>query len=1125
MTRFGKSFVKAASVGSALALVALSTALITPSAAAAPTSVTLVGSLQSELGCAADWAATCATTHLIATDIPGVFSATFTIPANPVGEVWEYKVAINDSFDESYGANGGNDNMQLVIAGDTEMIFSYDDSTHRTSLTPTTVTGGYTAADDALIQGPVRQAGAQNQYYFVMTDRFDNADPTNDEGGLAGDRIATGFDPTDKGFYQGGDLAGLTSQLEYIQGLGTTAIWLTPSFKNKPVQGAGADASSGYHGYWITDFTQIDPHLGTNEDLTELIDKAHAKGMKVFFDIITNHTADVIDYSQGVYSYIDKATSPYKDAGGVPFDPADVANEPGFPAMNLDSFPYTPVIDPSEVSVKVPDWLNDPTLYHNRGDSTFSGESNTYGDFVGLDDLMTENPVVEQGFEEIYQAWVDFGVDGFRVDTVKHVNTEFWQDWTPAIMNHAASVGNDDFYMFGEVYDASPTYLSTFLRNGSMPSVLDFGFQDRAIRFAKGETAGTLATLFAGDAMYTTPTTSATGLPTFLGNHDMGRVGFFLKDTTQAEQRDMLAHELMFLSRGNPVIYYGDEQGFTGAAGGNDRDARQSMFPSQVTDVVSQNLIDGTAFGPGPHFGTDGEIYTGISELSKVRADSPALSNGAQIELFADNEAGIYAFSRVDPDQRFETLVAVNNSQVADSATFNTLTPGAVYSPIYGDTGPLTADANGSISVTVGPLSAIALQADRAVAATAPSDGITITVPAAGGGLSRAAQISADIADDRWQETSFSYRVYGGTDWVPLGTAESDSPSVYHDAAVSGLAPGTLIEYRAVSVDTAGKTVAASTYASVGWPINGSDASPVDPELPPITMVTVPGEHNSEMGCAADWVPDCALAQLTLQEDGTWSGTFDLPAGDYAYKVAINGNWDFNYGADGELNGGNITYTNPTDGPVTFVWDPVTKIATATPGDGGETPTSSTSETSPTSPTSSTSETTSTSTSATSTGPTPGLTISSTTLRPGDTFTFTGTGFQPGESVQVWLNPDSILLTTVTAGDDGTAGGSAVIPRDTAIGDHTISALGLTSGLESTQTITVLAAASTPTATTTSSTYTGPPSHSGGKTDGKNLSYTGFPTGQTAGLGLLLVGVGVALIWTSRRGRGAHAPH
>jgi len=102
--------------------------------------------------------------------------------------------------------------------------------------------------------------------YFVMPDRFENGDPSNDRGGLTGDRLGTGYDPTSKGFFHGGDLKGLRSRLGYIQGLGATAIWLTPVFRNKAVQGPKGQESAGYHGYWITDFTRVDPHLGTNAD-------------------------------------------------------------------------------------------------------------------------------------------------------------------------------------------------------------------------------------------------------------------------------------------------------------------------------------------------------------------------------------------------------------------------------------------------------------------------------------------------------------------------------------------------------------------------------------------------------------------------------------------------------------------------------------------------------------------------------------------------------------------------------------------------------------------------------------------------------------------------------------------
>ena len=123
-------------------------------------------------------------------------------------------------------------------------------------------------------------------------------------------------------------------------GLGATAVWLAPIFKNKPVQVGDRYTGAASHGYWITDFTQIDPHLGTNEEMKELIDAAHDKGMKVFFDIITNHTADVISYAENQYTYIDQASAPYTDAAGTPFDPADYAGTNTFPAMDAaTSFP------------------------------------------------------------------------------------------------------------------------------------------------------------------------------------------------------------------------------------------------------------------------------------------------------------------------------------------------------------------------------------------------------------------------------------------------------------------------------------------------------------------------------------------------------------------------------------------------------------------------------------------------------------------------------------------------------------------------------------------------------------------------------------------------------------------
>ncbi|WP_448002603.1 pullulanase-type alpha-1,6-glucosidase [Agromyces bauzanensis] len=893
-----------------------------PAAAEEPRTFALVGDLQSELGCPADWSPDCAATELIATGTPGVFAAEFTIPAGD----WHYKVAVNDAWDESYGLDGGAGDIPLTVAGDTPVRVIFDDTLKRVGLEATGLRGAYDEASDAaLVADPVRQPGSDEVFYFVMTDRFANGDATNDEGGLTGDRLTTGYDPTDKGFYNGGDLAGLHSQLDYIDGLGTTAIWLTPSFKNRPVQGEGANASAGYHGYWITDFTQIDPHLGTNAELEALIADAHARGIKVYFDIITNHTADVIDYAEGQYAYVDQATEPYRDADGNAFDPADYAGAgaPAFPALDpATSFPYTPTVTSEDADLKQPAWLNDPTLYHNRGDSTWEGESVTYGDFVGLDDLMTEHPAVVNGFIGVYQDWIDLGIDGFRIDTAKHVNFEFWEQWATAVLDYAHAAGKPDFFMFGEVYDADPQKLSPYVRNSDMNSVLDFTFQSQAVSYAAGNSAKNLQSLFAGDDYYTTPDSSATALPTFLGNHDMGRVGYMLQSTDAPLARDELAHELLFLTRGQPVVYYGDEQGFAGTGG--DKDARQTLFASQVAEYQIQPLVTGETAGSVDRFGTDAPLYQHIAALADLRAAHPALETGAQLERYVDNGAGVYAFSRVDRTERVEYLVATNNANEPRTVPVPTLTGDGAFQVLYGDGSAVTADAAGVVSVTVPPLGAVVWKADRPVSAPGAASAISVDVPVAGAGVSGMSPVGADVDDATWQETSFAWRIAGGDEWHALGTAEDTTPRVFHDTA--GLAQGTLLEYRAVSTDAAGQRAAASTYASVGNAVNL--AVEEEPETP-IDLVTVPGSHNSEMGCPGDWTPGCEAAKLTLRADGIYAGTFDVPAGDYEYKIAINGSWDLNYGANGEQNGPNIAYSTDGTKPVTFYWNPVTKVASS----------------------------------------------------------------------------------------------------------------------------------------------------------------------------------------------------
>ncbi|MFF4688578.1 pullulanase-type alpha-1,6-glucosidase [Streptomyces sp. NPDC001307] len=673
-------------------------------------------------------------------------------------------------------------------------------------------------SDAKLAAVPARHDDTREQFYFVMPDRFANGDTSNDKGGLTGSRLSTGYDPTDKGFYQGGDLKGLTKRLDYIKGLGTTAIWMAPIFKNRPVQGTGANASAGYHGYWITDFTQVDPHFGTNNDLKTLISKAHAKGMKVFFDVITNHTADVVDYQEKSYDYLSKGAFPYLTEDGRPFDDADYADGGRrFPAVSGDSFPYTPKVTSRS---KVPSWLNDPTMYHNRGDSTYAGESTTYGDFSGLDDLWTERPEVVHGMEKIYERWVrDFAVDGFRIDTVKHVDMPFWTQWATALDKYAAAHGRKNFFMFGEVYSADTNITSPYVTQGRLDATLDFPFQDAARAYAsQGASAQKLASVFGDDYKYTTDKANAYEQVTFLGNHDMGRIGYFLKQdnpkATDAEvlKKDELANELMFLSRGNPVVYYGDEQGFIGSGG--DKDARQTMFASKVADYLDDDEIGTDRTHASDSYDTGAPLYERIAELSRLRKANPALTDGVQTQRYAADGAGVYAFTRTDARTGQEYVVALNNADSAQTATFATGSADMAYRGVYGATGSVTSGGDRKVSVTVPAESAVVYKATGTLAQPATEPAVTLKAPAAG--ATGTVEVGADVDGGQLNRVVFAAQV-GDAPWQVLGSADH-APYKVTQTLGEDVPAGTALRYKAVVIDSAGHTASATASSTSGTP-------------------------------------------------------------------------------------------------------------------------------------------------------------------------------------------------------------------------------------------------------------------------------------------------------------------
>ncbi|MEU1863235.1 pullulanase-type alpha-1,6-glucosidase [Streptomyces gardneri] len=658
-------------------------------------------------------------------------------------------------------------------------------------------------SDRTLAAQPARQDLTREQFYFVLPDRFANGDTSNDRGGLTGSRTQTGFDPADKGFYQGGDLKGLTQRLDYIKGLGTTAIWMAPIFKNRPVQGEGKDASAGYHGYWITDFTQVDPHFGTNEDLERLIAAAHAKGMKVFFDVITNHTADTVDYAEKKYGYRPKGAYPYLDKDGRPFDDRDAIGK-----VDTGSFPYTPV---EKANTKVPSWLNDPTMYHNRGDSTWAGESAEYGDFVGLDDLWTERPEVVEGMKKIYEKWVrDFKIDGFRIDTVKHVDLDFWTEWATALDAYAKKRGREDFFMFGEVYSADTTVTSPYVTRGRLDATLDFPFQDAARAFAsQGAGADRLAKVFAEDYRYTTDKANAYEQVTFLGNHDMGRIGTFLKqdnpNASDAEllRRARLANELMFLSRGNPVIYSGDEQGFTGAGG--DKDARQPLFAAQAADYLDDDQLGTDRTHATDAYDTKHPVYTSVAELSRLTKAHPALRDGVQQERLA--EGSVYAFSRTDAKTRTEYLVATNSATTEKTVTVPV--DSAAFRALYGGQGAVAAK-DGTVTVTVPALSSLVLKADAPLPAPAAKPTLSLKAPAAG--ATGTVELGADVTGGGLNRVVFAAQTGNGP-WQVLGTADHAPYKVTQHVTA---AAGTALRYKAVAVDSSGRTTSATATTTAG---------------------------------------------------------------------------------------------------------------------------------------------------------------------------------------------------------------------------------------------------------------------------------------------------------------------
>jgi glycosidase len=476
----------------------------------------------------------------------------------------------------------------------------------------------------AILGGLLASASAQDLWqgqsiYQIVTDRFFNGDVSNDN--------ADGnYNPSAGQGVHGGDFKGVEQKLDYIKALGETAIWISPVVKN---------ANGDYHGYAGSDFYNVDPHWGTLADLQHLIQTAHSKGLLVVDDVVVNHGSQLLTSNDSGY-------------------PNFKAPPDGYNLFYRDnSKQYASPFDPGSGQSLT-------ALFHNNGFiQDFNNSTQVeLGSLEGLDDFRTESGYIQTNMANIYKFWLEQGFDGFRVDTVKHVDQGFWQNWCPQIHADAASHGSPNFFMFGEVYDQSETKNASYTGTISGPnfeldSVLDYPLYfaiGPVFALANSNTKQIEDHYNAVDADY--DPSAKMRLVTFLDNHDQPR---FLNSANANNDMARLNLALTFLytARGIPCLYYGTEQAFNGGADPNNR---EDMFAGQFEHGPSL----------GDNFNETHPLFQLIAKLNNLRRLYPALRSGSHVNLWNDqNGPGLFAYSRVFGSQ--EIFAVLNTAAVAQT--------------------------------------------------------------------------------------------------------------------------------------------------------------------------------------------------------------------------------------------------------------------------------------------------------------------------------------------------------------------------------------------------------------------------------------------------------------------------
>ena len=440
--------------------------------------------------------------------------------------------------------------------------------------------------------------------YFVVTDRFADGDPRNNDQG-AGE-----YGPGQRNRYNGGDFKGLVQRLDYIRGLGATAVWVTPPVANQWVNPSGD--YTGYHGYWAEHFKRVDPHLGTLADYRALARALHGRGMYLVQDIVVNHTGNF-------YTYRDRWRAGDPAHGWEAHD-----RTPPVPRPSQPPFDRNDPRDPAQRAQAIYHWTPDVADYNDRRQELDFQMS-------GLDDLNTENPAVRRALRESYGWWIrEAGVDAFRVDTAFYVPPEFFTDFlhardpaAPGVARVARATGRTSFHVFGEGFGIDrageelqarkvESYQTGAAGRPLLPGMLNFplyGTLGEVI--ARGAPTAALAHRIESTMrVHARPHL----MPTFVDNHDVDR---FLAGASPAALRQALL--AIFTLPGIPVVYYGTEQGFT--------EPRAAMFAA------------GWGSGGRDRYDTSAPLYRTIAALAALRRAERLFSRG-QPEVLRASAAG-----------------------------------------------------------------------------------------------------------------------------------------------------------------------------------------------------------------------------------------------------------------------------------------------------------------------------------------------------------------------------------------------------------------------------------------------------------------------------------------------------